>query len=387
MNSILFVNTVPASLSGFFVPIARHFQAKGWRVDAMAQGISTNNKCLEVFDRVWEVDLSRNPLDPRNLVTAPQQIRHLWTQNEYDIVNVSTPVAAFVTRYALNDLRKQGKLKLIYTAQGFHFYRGGTPVKNDIFLALERIAGPWTDYLVLVNREDEEAAKRYHMVPTEQIRYIPGTGVNLERYNPDSVSEAEVERVRQELGLTPENPLFLSVAEFIPRKRHGDILKAFARLNRPEVHLALAGEGRLFEQMQKLASTLGIQNQVHFLGLRKDIPTLIRASVATILASEQEGLPNCVMESICMEIPVIGTDIRGTRDLLEGGVGFIFKVGNVEKLAEVMAWVVDHPEEVKLIGKQGRNRMSAYELSYILKQYENLYAEAMNKLRLTAARR
>jgi glycosyltransferase involved in cell wall biosynthesis len=129
--------------------------------------------------------------------------------------------------------------------------------------------------------------------------------------------------------------------------------------------------------MKQLASNLGIQNRVHFLGFRRDIPVLMRASTATILASEQEGLPNCVMESICLEIPVIGSDIRGTRDLLEEGNGLLFQVGDVEGLAQAMTWVLDRPEEVKMMGKRGRERMAVYGLPQILKQYENLYAEAL----------
>lgn len=380
MNSLLLVTTIPGTLSAFFVPITRHLQAKGWRVDAMAQGISTSTECLEVFDRVWEVDWSRNPLYPNNLSIAPQQIRAVLAENEYDVVQVSTPVAAFVTRYALRGLRKRGKPKIIYTAQGFHFYQGGSVIRNTIFRSLEKLAGRWTDYLVVVNREDEEGAKHHQIVPDQRVRYIPGTGVNIERFSLNkNISEAELLRVRQELGLLPREPLFLSIAEFIVRKRHHDILMAFARLGRPEVHLAFAGDGVLFEQMQQLATDLGIHKQVHFLGRRKDIPTLIRASVATILASEQEGLPNCVMESICLEIPVIGTDIRGTRDLLEGGNGLLVKVGDVEGLAQAMTWVLEHPEEAKMMGKCGRGRMSSYGLPQILKQYENLYAEALER--------
>lgn len=379
MNSLLCITTVPATLSAFLLPFAQHFRAQGWRVDAMAQGISTHTKCLSVFDQVWEVEWSRNPLDPQNLMLAPQQIREVVEKEEYDIVHVHTPVAAFVTRYALNNLRKQGKTKVIYTAHGFHFYRGASPLKNAIFLALEKLAGQWTDYLVVINHEDEAAAKRFGLVSNEKIRYMPGIGVDIEYYSPDAVWDTDVLRVRQELGIAPETSLFLSIAEFIPRKRHQDILRAFAKLNRPEVHLALAGDGLLFKQMQQLAFDLGIQNQVHFLGIRQDIPALIRACVATLLTSQQEGLPRSVMESLCLEIPVIGTDIRGTSDLLAGGCGLLVKVGDVDSIAQAMAWVLDHPEEAKMMGKHGRERMNAYGVRQIIKLYENLYASALQQ--------
>ena len=377
MNKLLIITTIPATL-GFFLPLTKHLRDRGWQVDAMAKELSTDKEYRDLFDRVWDVEWSRNPLDPKNLLAAPQQIRQVFAREQYNLVNVSTPVAAFVARYALNNWRKQGKLKLIYTAQGFHFYQGGAPHKNAIFLGLEKIAGPWTDYLVVVNREDESAAKRYGLMSADRVRYIPGTGINVDRFNPDAISAAEIVGVRQELGLAPENPLFLSVAEFIPRKRPGDILKAFAQLDRPDVHLALAGDGRIFQEMQQLAIELGIQNQVHFLGRRRDIPVLMRASVATLIASAHEGLPNCVMESLCMETPVIGTEIRGTRDLLVGGNGLLVKLGDTNGMAEAMAWILDHPDEAQKMGKRGRKDMVNYDVPHILKLYESLYSEALS---------
>jgi glycosyltransferase involved in cell wall biosynthesis len=378
MNKLLIVATIPITLSSFFTYITRHFQAKGWRVDGMAAGISSDSKCLELFDRVWDVDWSRNPLKPENLMVAPQQIREVFAKQEYDIVNITTPVAAFVTRYALNDLRKQGRVKVIYTAQGFHFYNGGPIIRNSVFLGLEKLAAPWTDYLVVVNREDEESAKR-HLIKPEQVRYIPGTGLNVGRFNRHAIPEAEIVQLRQELGLLPETPLFLSVAEFIKRKHPQDVLRAFARLARKEACLAFAGNGPLMPQMQQLASQLGIENQVRFLGLRQDIPTLMRIAVATVLASDREGLPNCVMESLCMETPAIGTDIRGTRDLLEGGSGLLFTVGDIEELAAAMALILDNPEAARIIAQRGRERITNYEVPQILKQYEALYTEAISQ--------
>ncbi len=345
----------------------------------MAQGISTSTEtCLDAFDRLWDVEWSRNPLDLRNFLSAPQQVLQVCTEQEYDLVHVSTPVAAFVTRYALKDWRKKGKQKVIYTAHGFHFYSGGALLKNAIFLRLEWLAGRWTDYLVVINHEDEQAAKRYHIVLPEQVRYMPGIGVDAQYYNPSAVSEMEVEKLRQDLGLTPEISLFLSLSEFIPRKRNEDILRAFARLGRSEVHLAFAGEGPLLEEMQYLASKLGIHHQVHFLGFRQDVPVLIRASVATLMSSSQEGLPRSVMESMSLEIPVIGTEIRGTRDLLEGGYGILVKVGDVKGLTQAMAWVLDHPEEAQAMARRGRERITHYELQLILKLHETLYAEALD---------
>ncbi|MGA7937293.1 MAG: glycosyltransferase family 4 protein, partial [Kovacikia sp.] len=366
MNRLLMVATVPETLNGFLAPFAQHFRSKGWLVDGMARGISTNSKSLEAFDQVWDVEWSRSPLDPKNLLRTPDIIRKVIEQRQYNLVHVHTPVAAFVTRYALKSIRKQGYPIVIYTAHGFHFYKGGSPLKNAIFLGLEKLGGQWTDHLIVINREDEAAAKRFQLVPVKRVHYMPGIGVDLTHYNSDATSLTAVESVRLEMGLTQEIPLFLCIAEFRPRKRHADLLQAFARIAGSKAHLALAGEGPLLKDIKTLADNLRIRDRVHFLGFRQDIPILIQASVATILVSQQEGLPRSVMESFCIRVPVIGTAIRGVRDLLADYCGLLVNVGDVNALTNAMTWILDNPQEARKMGERGRMRMADYDLHHII---------------------
>ena len=245
MNKLLMVTTVPSTLRSFLLPFAAHFRAQGWQVDAMACGVSMSAECQQGFDRVWEVKWSRNPLDPRNLLAAPQVIREIVTREKYNIVHVHTPVAAFVTRFALKDLRARLGVKVIYTAHGFHFYTGGNPLKNAVFINLEKLAGNWTDYLVTINHEDRQAALQHKLVAPARLVYMPGIGVDLKYYNRQTVAESAVIQVRQELGIGEHTPVLLSVAEFTARKHHVDAIAAFAKLARTDVHLAFAGSGPL----------------------------------------------------------------------------------------------------------------------------------------------
>jgi glycosyltransferase involved in cell wall biosynthesis len=379
MNRLLMVTTVPSTLRSFLLPFAAHFRAQGWQVDAMSCGVSTSVECQQGFDRVWDVEWSRNPLDPRNLLAAPQVIREIVTREKYQIVHVHTPVAAFVTRYALKDLRQQLGTSLIYTAHGFHFYAGGNPLKNAAFINLEKYGGNWTDYLVTINHEDKQAVQNYNLVPPDRSRYMPGIGVDLKYYNRQTVADSAVAQVRQELGLRTNDRLLLSVAEFTARKHHVDAIAAFAKLARTDVHLAFAGSGPLMDKMKQLASDLGVANRIHFLGNRPDIPVLMKAASANILVSAQEGLPRSVLESLALGIPTIGTKIRGTQDLLEGGCGLLVDVGDVAALTDAMNWVLDRPEEAAGMSKLGEERISAYNLDVIIKLHEELYAEALSK--------
>jgi glycosyltransferase involved in cell wall biosynthesis len=373
MKSILIVTTIPDTISAFLLPFIEHFRDRGWRVDGMAQGINNFPECIAACDKIWDIEWSRNPLEPKNFFSAAPKIKQLIRQEKYTLVHVHTPVAAFVTRWAINSLPKQERPQVIYTAHGFHFYRGGNYLKNAIFLNLEKLAGKWTDFLVTINREDEEAAKTYGLVEKERIVYMPGIGVDLQLYDRQGIPSQELERVRQEIGISPDTPLFICIAEFIPRKRHRDILEAFAQLKITNVALAFAGEGTTMKAMENLAVELGIGDRVYFLGYRRDIPALIQSASAILLVSAQEGLPRSILEALAMGVPVIGSNIRGIKDLLREERGILVPVGDTQAIAKAMAWIVEHPEEALLMGQRGRNTAHQYDLQTIIAQHEILY--------------
>ncbi len=373
MTRLLVVATVSETIRGFLLPWASHYRQQGWQVDALAQGISDCSYCIKAFNQVWEIQWSRNPLNPLNLVSAPRRLREI--AQGYDLIHVHTPVAAFVIRFALRELRHQGKLKIIYTAHGFHFHRNGSWLRNSMFLTLEKLAGRWCDRLVVINQDDRKAALAEGLVQPDQLCYMPGIGLDLSHYSGQSLDVSARDRVRQELGLRQEDVLLLAIAELIPRKRHADILQALAQLQQPQIHLAVAGDGPLAQSLHDLSQQLGLANQIHFLGFRSDIPQLMFAARASILVSEQEGLPRSVMESLAMGLPVIGSRIRGTEDLLANGGGCLVEVGNIGAIAQAMKWMLDHPDEAGQMGQQGRQHSSVYDVSNILARHDALYAE------------
>jgi len=371
------VTTVFTTLRAFLLPYAQYFRAKGWTVDAMANGASTSHECLDTFNHCYDVEWSRNPLDLSNFIKTPTYIRKIVEQNGYDIVHVHTPVAAFVTRHSLRKLRKTGKVKVVYTAHGFHFYKGGPLIRNIIFLMLEKIAARWTDHIVVINREDYDAAVR-SLLPQNKVTYMPGIGIDFQKYSSRNVTEEEIKGIHQELGLQNDDVLMLMIAEFIPRKRHRDAIEALAMTTNNKIHLAFAGDGPLMEDMRRLALSKNVAERVHFLGHRRDIPVLIASSRATLLTSQQEGLPRSVMESMAQGVPVIGTDIRGTRDLLENGCGIIVPVGNIKELAKAMDLAASDDDIMKGISARAIDKCHGYDLLVVEKMHDELYAKLHN---------
>src|SRR5262249_25136455 len=140
----------------------------------------------------------------------------------------------------------------------------------------------------------------------------------------------------------------------------------------------LAGDGPLLETVRAQARRLGIVRRVHFLGFRRDVPALVRAAAAVVLVSEQEGLPRSVLEALCLERPVIGTDIRGTRELLEGGAGWLARAGGAAALARAMEEVIAAPDDALARGLRGRQKvLEGYDQASILRQHERLYERAL----------
>lgn len=371
---LLMVTTIATTLRAFLLPFAVHYRSMGWRVDALASGVTECIDCVEGFDKVFEAPWSRNIFSLGRNLGAASTIRNIVSSERYDLVHVHTPIASFVTRSSLR--RRPGYPRVIYTAHGFHFYKGGGTARNLAFMALEKLAGYWTDAIVVINKEDEAMAHTLSIVPNEQIYYIPGIGIDLDRYNPSRVSSKALDRLRFELELGTGNTVFLQVAEFSPGKRHGDLLRAFSQLP-STTRLLLAGDGPQLQPMVQLAHDLCIADRVRFLGFRRDIPELLKAADALVLVSEREGLPRCVLEAMAMGCPVIGTAVRGIRDLIGGGVGILVQLGDVDAIAAAMRAIAESPEMLKAMCAKGRIHVSRFDLRRVIDLHDKLYERVL----------
>lgn len=375
--SALFVTTVPVTLELFLAPLARHFRAVGWRVDALANGAARGPELADAFDARYDAAWTRNPLAPSNLIGTAGRVRRLVETNRYDIVHVHTPIAAFVTRFALRSLRRRpGGPVVIYTAHGFHFYRGGRPLANALYRAMERVAAGWTDVLVTINDEDFSAARGFGTIPAERVRLIPGIGVDVDRYAeaPDPVAVAAV---AAELELPEDAFIILMVAEFGAVKRHALLLDALARVD-ARVVVVFVGSGPLEADVRARVEQLGLSGRVRFAGYRRDVPTLLAAADALALVSEREGLPRSVLEAMAAGTPVIGTDTRGITDAV-GDTGWIVPKHDVDALARTIEAAASDPEEAARKGARAKVRArERFSLDAVIAAYEELYRDALS---------
>lgn len=365
---LLIVASVPIHLHTFWRPYARFFRAKGWLVDGGAANIAAWQPSLKGdFDNLVELPFLRDPF--RSLHKLPSQffilrrIRQL-TAN-YDIVHVNTPMAAFITRLAW---RNKKRPYIVYTAHGFHFFKGNHSKFDFLYYLLEKVASKWTDLILTMNEEDYEAACSFKTSP---VKLIPGIGIDLSVY-----TQSAVRQVRNQLGLGKHDRLIVSVAELIQRKGHVDILAAMEKLP-TTVHLALVGNGRLEAKLLKKVKDRNLSDRVHFVGFQQDVSAWLAEADVTVLCSRHEGLPRCIMESMSVGTPVIASDVRGSRDLLKTGAGFLYPPGNIDKLIEQLTFVLNPSNRhyIDYSTKFAKKEILKYEQSVLLDIHEMLYQQ------------
>jgi glycosyltransferase involved in cell wall biosynthesis len=375
--SILMVSTISATL-GFVYPFARHLRAQGWRVDAAANGATTDPGVLAAFDQSFEVPLSRSILDVVGITRSTTALRPVIATGDYDIVHVHTPIAAFLTRLVVRGMRRARRPRVAYTAHGFHFHKGGHPVTNRLFLTMEQVGGRWTDRLVVINEEDRVAALGHHVVPARKLLFMPGIGVDTTHYDPAAVPPARVAAVRTELGIPASAPVFVVVGELSIRKRPFDVVAALGGMRHQDAHVVLLGEGAERPRVEAAAEAAAAADRVHYLGKVDDVRPAVLAADALVLASSREGLSRAILEALALAVPVITTDGRGNPDLVVPGAGIVVHVGDVPALGAAMDLIIDDPAGARAMGAAGRQRIvEGYDQALLIELHDRMYAELL----------
>ena len=368
---LLMVTTIARTMEAFLVPYASALADRGWTVDAMAHGVSSSEAVDRAFARTWEIGWTRRPVSIAN-IAAVGRVRAVAAAGQYDIVHVHTPVAAFVTRFALR--RSPTRPLVIYTAHGFHFHPQAGWVRNLVYGSLERLASRWTDELVVVNHDDYEAAMRAGLAPPERIHQIPGAGFDPGRYDASEISPATIDKARDAAGVPPDLPMVVAVAELNRNKNLAFLLKGIARIPGGSPHLVIVGDGPEREALGRLARRLKIDGRVHILARVADLRPILAGASAFALVSRREGLPNSMIEAMSMGIPVIGTDTRGIRDLAGEGRGILVPLGDVDGLARAIYQAITDLTWASEAAARARTFVrSELSLDRVIAQYMALY--------------
>lgn len=311
-KKVLFTATVVKThINVFHLPYLKWFKEQGYEVHVAAKNDFINEPCIiPNCNKYYDIKFARFPFSKTN-INAYKQLKKLMQENNYDIIHCHTPVAGVLTRLAA---RSSKNATVIYTAHGFHFFKGAPLVNWLIYYPVERFCAKYTDKLITINKEDYERAKWFKLRKNGKVYYVPGVGINLEKIQNLKV---DIKQKKTELVIPEDIPVLLSVGELIKRKNHETVLKALSQIKDKNFIYLICGRGVLMEYLKNLTKQLGLESKVKFLGFRKDIAEICKTSDLFIFPSYQEGLPVALMEAMAAGLPIIASNVRGNRDLIE----------------------------------------------------------------------
>jgi len=241
-----------------------------------------------------------------------------------------------------------------------------------------RVTDCWASITTNVS---QAAVDRYVAVgaaPAGHITYVPN-GVDMSRFCPD---EERRTAVRHSLGLAADECVILAVARFEEAKNHAGILRTFERVleTHPSATLLLVGQGMLFNATRTLATTLHVADSVRFLGIRNDIPDLMRASDLYLMSSLWEGLPMVLLEAAASGLPAVATDVGGNPTaVLDGISGRIVSPNDDEALAAALIEVLNmSPAARRSWGHAARELVqTSFSLESVADHWLGLYMRLM----------
>ena len=344
-KKVLLVATVQSHIGQFHKPLMKLLRENGWEIHVAARdNLSEKNGLqLEYPDAVFDIPFQRSPLDRRN-IEAYRKLKQLLASTHYDVVHCNTPVGGVLTRLAARKYRKQGT-KVYYTAHGFHFYKGA-PKKNwIIYYPVEKWLARFTDKLITINEEDYALAQRRFSCP---VVHIHGVGANSEKYR--IIDAEEQKKLRAELGL--KGHVLIAVGELLPNKNQKTAIMTLKKLldSYPDTCLLIAGNGSQKESLENLARVECIQDRVCFLGYTTQLQRYLQASDVELACSYREGLPLNVIEAMLCGKPVVASNNRGHREIIQGGVnGFIVEADDINAYAEAVFSILAHNMDSSII--------------------------------------
>jgi glycosyltransferase EpsD len=339
--------------------------------DAVAT-VTENGDSPKPFEH-FPVTFARVPWSRRNL-RAARQIYMLLRKEQFAVVHCHTPTASVITRLMA---RVAGsRAVMVYTCHGFHFYPDA-PLRNWVlWFTVEWLLARLTDITVTINRWDHHAALRWLRSP--RARYVPGVGVDTDRFRPAGRSVRD--GMRRRLGVPEGACVVTYVAEFIPRKQHRWLLDSLVPLlaERPELHVLLVGNGPLVPVVRERVQGLQGGERVKLLGFRSDIAEILQASDIAVSTSRHEGLPMGVAEAMATGLPVVVSDDRGHRDLVtQGESGFIVRQGERHGLTLSLRTLLDDAILRARMGAQARTAVAPFALDRAIDAVRAVHDEAL----------
>ena len=275
---------------------------------------------------------------------------------KYDIVHVHLFPALYWV--AIAKMVSRAKCHLVFTEHSTENRRRNNP----IFRLFDRFI--YKRYERIIAISDATCRNLYlHLGDASRITTIPN-GVDLRPY------EQQYDKLNID-GVDKDAFIITQIASFRRQKDQDTTIKSLQFTNH-NVHAVFVGVGDRLETCRQLARDMGLEDRVHFLGSRMDIPAIVKSSDVVVMSSNYEGFGRAAIEGMAGRKPTIATNVAGLRDVV-GGAGLLFEVGDARKLAENITRLQEDGGYYNMIADKCYNRAQEYSAKKMIEGYERIY--------------
>ena len=313
-KNILIVTTISGFVQKFEMNDVRILQEMGWKVHYASNFDNPIYECDRKFLKSCQIichniPIQKSPFAVTQNARALKEILHIIKENKITAVHCHNPVGGVLGRIAGSISKRHPYV--IYTAHGFHFYKGAPGANWMVYYPVEKMLAHGTNQIITINQEDYENARKFHLAKHGKVTKIPGVGLCREKFYRDDALRTEI---RQQLGIGDDQFFFLSVGELNDNKNHATAIRALEKLHNSNLLYGICGEGPGREKLVQLIRDLGLEKQVLLYGYQNDISRYYQAADCFVFPSIREGLGMASVEAMGCGLPLIVGDNRGTRE-------------------------------------------------------------------------
>jgi glycosyltransferase involved in cell wall biosynthesis len=345
--------------------LAKGLRRRGWQVSMVALSGSGGAAATELRDHgvtFTSLEMRKGLADPRGWIRF-----HRWLMRELpDVLHAHLPHATWLCRWS----RVAAPVPVVIDT--LHSSSTGKSGRR-IGYAFSR----WLpDHVTAVSQATAASHLAAGMVHEERLSIL-GNGIHVAAWEANAQARSAT---RQLLGFRDEF-LWIAAGRLEKVKDYPTLLRAFARAPQT-ARLLVLGAGPLHAELIALATQLGLEQRVRFLGFEPNVERWMQAADGFVLSSRYEGLPMVLLEAGACGVPAVATDVPGTREVLIDGVnGLLAKAADPCSLGEAMTRLMSMPAQERFaMGERARRRVIAeFSLETVLDRWEDLYEELLDR--------
>jgi glycosyltransferase involved in cell wall biosynthesis len=297
----------------------------------------------------------RRAISPHMDLLAFWELFRFCRREKFDVVHTHTSKGGFLGRIGA---RLAGVPLVIHTAHGFHFNHMNCGPKEAMFYrGLERFAAFFCDLIISVNKEDRLSAIEKGVVSPSKI-YTVENGIDTKKFE----NVVPPNSLRKDLDPSGRGILVGTTGRLVPQKGYRQLVLSMPSVLRefPETKVIFVGDGPLEAELKGLADRLGVSDNCRFLSFRTDIAELLAVFDIFVMPSLHEGLSISLIEALAAGKPIVATNIKGNREVIDNGVnGLLVNPADPAALAEGISHLIRKQEQARRMGEKAREKARA----------------------------